>query len=151
MVEQLKAQISKNAEEIKRYNKEMFKASRYSKSLERELGGLRNMQKVAQKVYNVVKKPLDKLPKVPVKMNKPTIGSITKVGGKLIGGFGVFVEILSLCDDINAAVDDVNNWADLLEAILNRIPCEGNEEAALICVTISMPMVATSSATILAF
>lgn len=132
LVEQLKAQISKNAEEIKRYNKEMFKASRYSKSLERELGGLRNMQKVAQKVYNVVKKPLDKLPKVPVKMNKPTIGSITKVGGKLIGGFGVFVEILSLCDDINAAVDDVNNWADLLEAILNRIPCEGNEEAALI-------------------
>lgn len=130
LIEQLTAKRAANLKKLEQYKTEMQKVAKYAKKLEKQLGNFKNMQNVAQKAFNLVKKPLDKLPKTPVK-GGGNLGKFAKVGGKLIGGFGVFLELLTYYDDLDAANQDMNDWISLLEAILNRIPCEGNEQAAI--------------------
>lgn len=130
LIAQLTAKREANIETVKLYKAEMRKLAQYAKKLEKQIGDFKSMQKVAQKTYNLVKKPLDKLPKSPVKGGSK-LGKYAKVGGKLIGGFGVFLELLTYYDDLDAASQDINDWIGLLDAIIKRIPCEGNEEAAI--------------------
>ncbi len=130
LIEQLNAKRAANIETVKLYKAEMRKLAQYAKKLEKQIGDFKSMQKVAQKTYNLVKKPLDKLPKSPVKGGSK-LGKYAKVGGKLIGGFGVFLELLTYYDDLDAASQDINDWIGLLDAIIKRIPCKGNEEAAI--------------------
>lgn len=130
LIEQLTAKRAANLKKLEQYKTEMQKVAKYAKKLEKQLGNFKNMQNVAQKAFNLVKKPLDKLPKSPVKGGS-NLGKYTKIGGKLIGGFGVFLELLTYYDDLDAANQDMNDWISLLDAILNRIPCEGNEQAAI--------------------
>lgn len=130
LIAQLTAKREANIETVKLYKAEMRKLAQYAKKLEKQIGDFKSMQKVAQKTYNLVKKPLDKLPKSPVKGGSK-LGKYAKVGGKLIGGFGVFLELLTYYDDLDAANQDMNDWISLLDAIIKRIPCEGNEKAAI--------------------
>ena len=130
LIAQLTAKREANIETVKLYKAEMRKLAQYAKKLEKQIGDFKSMQKVAQKTYNLVKKPLDKLPKSPVKGGS-NLGKYAKVGGKLIGGFGVFLELLTYYDDLDAANQDMNDWISLLDAIIKRIPCEGNEKAAI--------------------
>lgn len=130
LIAQLTAKREANIETVKLYKAEMRKLAQYAKKLEKQIGDFKSMQKVAQKTYNLVKKPLDKLPKSPVKGGSK-LGKYAKVGGKLIGGFGVFLELLTYYDDLDAASQDINDWIGLLDAIIKRIPCKGNEEAAI--------------------
>ena len=130
LIEQLTAKRAANLKKLEQYKTEMQKVAKYAKKLEKQLGNFKNMQNVAQKAFNLVKKPLDKLPKTPVK-GGGNLGKFAKVGGKLIGGFGVFLELLTYYDDLDAANQDMNDWISLLDAIIKRIPCEGNEKAAI--------------------
>ena len=130
LIEQLTAKRAANLKKLEQYKTEMQKVSKYAKKLEKQLGSFKNMQNVAQKTFNLIKKPLDKLPKSPVKGGS-NLGKYAKVGGKLIGGFGVFLELLTYYDDLDAANQDMNDWISLLDAIIKRIPCEGNEKAAI--------------------
>lgn len=130
LIEQLNAKRAANLKKLEQYKTEMQKVAKYAKKLEKQLGNFKNMQNVAQKAFNLVKKPLDKLPKTPVK-GGGNLGKFAKVGGKLIGGFGVFLELLTYYDDLDAANQDMNDWISLLDAIIKRIPCEGNEKAAI--------------------
>lgn len=130
LIEQLTAKRAANLKKLEQYKNEMQKVAKYAKKLEKQLGNFKNMQNVAQKAFNLVKKPLDKLPKTPVK-GGGNLGKFAKVGGKLIGGFGVFLELLTYYDDLDAANQDMNDWISLLDAIIKRIPCEGNEKAAI--------------------
>lgn len=130
LIEQLTAKRAANLKKLEQYKTEMQKVAKYAKKLEKQLGNFKNMQNVAQKAFNLVKKPLDKLPKTPVK-GGGNLGKFAKVGGKLIGGFGVFLELLTYYDDLDAANQDINDWISLLDAIIKRIPCQGNEQAAI--------------------
>lgn len=130
LIEQLTAKRAANLKKLEQYKTEMQKVAKYAKKLEKQLGNFKNMQNVAQKAFNLVKKPLDKLPKTPVK-GGGNLGKFAKVGGKLIGGFGVFLELLTYYDDLDAANQDMNDWISLLDAIIKRIPCQGNEQAAI--------------------
>ena len=130
LIEQLNAKRAANLKKLEQYKTEMRKLAQYAKKLEKQLGSFKNMQNVAQKAFNLIKKPLDKLPKSPVKGGS-NLGKYAKVGGKLIGGFGVFLELLTYYDDLDAANQDMNDWISLLDAIIKRIPCEGNEKAAI--------------------
>lgn len=130
LIEQLNAKRAANLKKLEQYKTEMQKVAKYAKKLEKQLGSFKNMQNVAQKTFNLIKKPLDKLPKSPVKGGS-NLGKYAKVGGKLIGGFGVFLELLTYYDDLDAANQDMNDWISLLDAIIKRIPCEGNEKAAI--------------------
>lgn len=130
LIARLTAERNAKFEKIEQYRREMQKVSKYAKRLEKELGAIKNMQIVAQKTYNIIKKPLDKLPKSPVKGGNK-LGKFAKIGGKFIGGFGVFLELLTYYDDLDAANQDMNDWISLLDAIIKRIPCQGNEQAAI--------------------
>ncbi len=130
LIEQLTAKRAANLKKLEQYKTEMQKVAKYAKKLEKQLGNFKNMQNVAQKAFNLIKKPLDKLPKSLVKGGS-NLGKYAKVGGKLIGGFGVFLELLTYYDDLDAANQDMNDWISLLDAIIKRIPCQGNEQAAI--------------------
>lgn len=130
LIARLTAERNAKFEKIEQYRREMQKVSKYAKRIEKELGAIKNMQNVAQKAYNLIKKPLDKLPKSPVKGGNK-LGKFAKIGGKFIGGFGVFLELLTYYDDLDAANQDMNDWISLLDAIIKRIPCQGNEQAAI--------------------
>ncbi len=130
LVNSLQEQVNKNREIINQYKEDVKIVTKHIKAIEKEIAGLKNMRKVAQKSYKVLKKTLDKLPKTLVNGKLTKFGTATKIGGKFIGGFGVFLEMQTLYDDLGAAYDDMNDWINLLDAILKRIPCQGNEVAA---------------------
>lgn len=119
-----------NFKEIKKVKAEMSSISSKIGKIEKQMAAFKNLTATAQKAYNIAKKPLDKLPKALTEA-KPQLGKYIKVGGKCIGGFGVFLEIIGLYDDMCAAVSDTQSWILLLNRINSRIPCEGNEDEAI--------------------
>ena len=78
------------------------------------------------KVSNYIHGLFQKVPLTPVGVTKAA-----KITGKLLGGFGVFVELISLYDDAVSAYRDIKAWSNLLWLISDKLPCPDNPDEAL--------------------
>ena len=125
----MKTEYQKNSVLIESGKKEAAKFVGYINEAEKEIKNLNKTKKILGIAYNFAAGPFEKLPRFLTK--HPKLGKTTKVAGKLIGGFGVLMEVVSLYDDVVNALDDMASWRSLSNAIDSKIPCKNNESAAL--------------------
>ncbi len=79
--------------------------------------------------FNLVFKPFSQLPKSLSGATK--LEQFSKIGGKLIGGFGVFLEAIALYEDLCDAYEVLYRWVWLKKAIDMKMPCEGDHDKAV--------------------
>ena len=96
-------------------------------SLEKSIKRWSFLKTQVGKIAGVFKKAWNAIPKTPkIEPN------YAKLGGKMIGGFGVFMELSDLISFINnTCVEDTRSWYYLLHAINEKIPCPKSPEEAL--------------------
>lgn len=139
-----KLQVLRNAEQGS-YNawlsllseKKVIPASDYVKHVKR----LRNIGSSLSKIENSIKelqdflngpvqRLLNRLPKR-LTENLPRLENTTKSLGRIAGGFGILINLYDAYCDSKDAVNDIESWIRLREAIERKIPCEGEEVKAL--------------------
>ena len=113
--------IAELGKELRIKNGKVFK-------LKGEIEIFKSQKKAIEQAFSIVKKPLEKLPKQLVKNVK--IKGITLGIGKCLGAFGCLIEAIGLYSDFWDAIDELNEWIELVDAIKAKLPCEYDSEKA---------------------
>ena len=114
---------------IKSYKAALKKENSTLAALVNQIDDLKKGKTAIEKAKANINKILAKLPKKIAPTGK--LGKIISVGGKLAGFFGEVINVWSVGCDVMDALNELNEWGALEDAIDRKIPCEKDAERAL--------------------
>lgn len=104
--------------------------------IEKQINLLSNEREAIEEGYKLAKKTVKRIPTL--SKGKKAVSVWTKLG-RLAGPLGILCGVADIFATGWEACDEINEWIDLGEAMLRKLPCEGNpDEAELLCIDIAI-------------